>query len=101
LKMEQIECSETSDNINQTPGKHPKVSTLDTEHGESLKSRIIHIYKSFGVKGLTFPQFFESFCLSPEKGKIYFVCNSAVLFLGMSIYSLRLNPVNLFLKTSP
>jgi hypothetical protein len=40
FKMEQIECSETSANINQTPGKHPKVSTLDTEHGESLKSRI-------------------------------------------------------------
>jgi hypothetical protein len=40
LKMEQIECSETSANINQTPGKCQKVSTLDTEHGESLKSRI-------------------------------------------------------------
>jgi hypothetical protein len=39
LKMEHIECSETSANINQTPEKHPKVSTLDTEHGESLKSR--------------------------------------------------------------
>jgi hypothetical protein len=39
LKMEQIECSETSANINQMPGKHPKVSTLDTECGESLKSR--------------------------------------------------------------
>jgi hypothetical protein len=40
LKMEQIECSETSANINQTPGKHPNVSTLNTDHGESLKSRI-------------------------------------------------------------
>jgi hypothetical protein len=29
LKIEQIECSETSANINHTPGKHPKVSTLD------------------------------------------------------------------------
>jgi hypothetical protein len=29
LKMEQIECSETSVSINQTPGKHPKVSTLE------------------------------------------------------------------------
>jgi hypothetical protein len=34
------ECSETSANINQTPGTHPKDSTLNTEHGESLKSRI-------------------------------------------------------------
>jgi hypothetical protein len=38
--MEQIECSETSTNINQTPGKHPKENTLNTELGESLKSRI-------------------------------------------------------------
>jgi hypothetical protein len=37
--MEQIECSETSANINQTPGKHPKDSTLNIKHGESLKSR--------------------------------------------------------------
>jgi hypothetical protein len=29
-----------SSNINQMLGKHPKVSTLDTEYGESLKSRI-------------------------------------------------------------
>jgi hypothetical protein len=39
--MEQIECSETSANINHTPGKHPKVGTLDTEHGESLKIKNI------------------------------------------------------------
>jgi hypothetical protein len=39
--MEQVECSETSANINQTPtpGKHPKENTLNSEHGESLKSR--------------------------------------------------------------
>jgi hypothetical protein len=30
LKMEQIDCSGTSANINQTPGKHPKDSTLKT-----------------------------------------------------------------------
>jgi hypothetical protein len=41
LKMEQTECSETSVNINQTPGKHPKENTLNTEHDESLKSRKI------------------------------------------------------------
>jgi hypothetical protein len=29
LKMEQIESSETSANINQTPGKHPKENTLN------------------------------------------------------------------------
>jgi hypothetical protein len=41
--MEQIECSETLANINQTPGKHPKENTLNTEHGGSLKSRMFRI----------------------------------------------------------
>jgi hypothetical protein len=40
--MEQIERSETSANINQTSGKHPKENTLNIEHGESLKSRMIY-----------------------------------------------------------
>jgi hypothetical protein len=44
MKMEQIECSETSANINQTLGKHPKDSTLNTKHDESLKSRILHLF---------------------------------------------------------
>ena len=39
LKMEQIECSETSAYINQTPGNHPKENKQHSEHGESLKSR--------------------------------------------------------------
>jgi hypothetical protein len=37
--MDLTEGSKTSANINQTPEKHPKVDTLNTEHGESLKSR--------------------------------------------------------------
>jgi hypothetical protein len=41
LKMEQIEFFETSANINQTQGKHSKENTLNTEHGERLKSRKI------------------------------------------------------------
>ena len=40
LKMEQIECSETSAYINQTSGNHPKENKQHSEHGESLKSRI-------------------------------------------------------------
>ena len=47
MKMEQIECSETSAYINQTPGNYPKENTLDSEHGESLKSRISHIVTVF------------------------------------------------------
>jgi hypothetical protein len=40
LKMDLTEGSETSANINLTLGKHPKVNTVNTEHSESLKSRI-------------------------------------------------------------
>jgi hypothetical protein len=39
LKMDLTEGSKTSANINQTPGNHPKVDTLNTENGESIKSR--------------------------------------------------------------
>jgi hypothetical protein len=38
LKMDLTDGSETA-NINQTPGKHPNVDT-NTEHSVSLKSRI-------------------------------------------------------------
>ena len=38
MKMEQIECSETSAyNNNQTPGKYLKEYIEDSKHGESLK----------------------------------------------------------------
>jgi hypothetical protein len=40
LKMELIECSETSAYNNKTPGKYPKEYIhLDSKHGESLKSK--------------------------------------------------------------
>jgi accessory gene regulator protein AgrB len=42
--MDLTEGSETSANINQAPGKHPKVDTLNTEHGKSLKSRSIFLF---------------------------------------------------------
>jgi hypothetical protein len=42
--MDLIEGSETSANINQTLGIHPKIETVNTEHSESLKSRIIGFY---------------------------------------------------------
>jgi hypothetical protein len=45
MKMEQIECSETSEIINQTPGNHPKEDILYSEHGKSLKSRKLIKYK--------------------------------------------------------
>jgi hypothetical protein len=39
--MDLTEGSETSANINQTPGIHPKFDTVNTEHSKSLKSRIM------------------------------------------------------------
>jgi predicted DNA-binding antitoxin AbrB/MazE fold protein len=39
LKMDLREGSETSANINQTLGIHPKIETVNTEHSESLKSK--------------------------------------------------------------
>ena len=39
------ECSETSEYKFQTPGNHPKESIQHSVHGESLKSRLIFIFK--------------------------------------------------------
>jgi hypothetical protein len=39
MKMEQAECSETSDYKIQTLGHYPEESIQHSEHGESLKSR--------------------------------------------------------------
>ena len=39
MKMEQIECSETSAYTIETPGNYPKENILYSEQGESLKSR--------------------------------------------------------------
>ena len=44
LKMEVIQGSEMSANYNLTPGKYPKENIQYSNHGESLKSRIRHLY---------------------------------------------------------
>jgi hypothetical protein len=44
--MDPTEGSETSAKINQTLGIHPKVETVNTEHSESLKSRIFAMFLS-------------------------------------------------------
>ena len=46
MKIEQIECSETSAYIIQTPGNYSKENIICSEHGESLKSRISRIASS-------------------------------------------------------
>jgi hypothetical protein len=43
--MDLAEGSETSANINQTPGNNPKDDIINTEHGESLKSRTRNLVK--------------------------------------------------------
>jgi hypothetical protein len=43
MKTEQTECSETSAYKIQTPGNYPEENIQHTEHGESLKSRMIII----------------------------------------------------------
>jgi len=45
MKIEQTECSEMSAYKVHTPGNHPKESIHHSEHGESLKSRIIKLTK--------------------------------------------------------
>ena len=44
LKMELIQGSETSANYNLTPEKYPDENIQYSNHGESLKSRIRHLY---------------------------------------------------------
>ena len=45
MKMEQTECSETSEYKIQTPGNYPEESIQHSEHGESSKSRIFYVIK--------------------------------------------------------
>jgi hypothetical protein len=51
--MDLTEGSETSAKLNLTPGENPKENTQDSEHGETLKSRIL-IY-TFIINLLTLP----------------------------------------------
>jgi len=50
MKMEQTECSETSAYKIQTPGNYPEERIKHSEHGESLKSRIIIINYNFSMQ---------------------------------------------------
>ena len=75
LKMEQIECSETSAYINQTPGNRPKENKQHSEHGESLKSRRLvykllrPLYKSLNFKQPVFA--YASECIKKNYNFIY------------------------------
>jgi hypothetical protein len=55
MKMEQIECSETSAYKIQTLRNHPEENIQYTEHGESLKSRkswIVDIEEDMQIMGI-------------------------------------------------
>ena len=54
MKMEQAECSKTSEYKIQTPGNYPEESIQHSEHGESLKSRMdeinVHFMKNCAIR---------------------------------------------------
>jgi len=49
MKMELIECSETSAIRTQTPGNYQNENTLHIERGESLKSRTLILYHKYQI----------------------------------------------------
>jgi hypothetical protein len=56
MKMEQAECSETLAYKIQAPGNCPEESIQHSEHGKSLKSRIImHMFLLQHCKGKVTP----------------------------------------------
>jgi len=54
MKMEQTECSETSAYKIQTPRNYPEESIQHSEHGKSLKSRILHLYREEIARHLSY-----------------------------------------------
>jgi hypothetical protein len=54
MKVEQIECSETSAYKIQMPGNHPEENIQHTEHGESLKWKILNSVRNSAVDILDF-----------------------------------------------
>jgi hypothetical protein len=75
MKMEQTECSETSAYKIQTPGNYPEENIKHSQHGESLKSKmLINLLEPSGVpQGLTLP----NFALHPNR-VMYVLCGSQV-----------------------
>jgi hypothetical protein len=66
--MEQTECSETSAHKIQTPGNYPEENIQHTEHGESLKSKILQL---LGPTVKNF-QTFQQRCNNSEP--LWYVC---------------------------
>jgi hypothetical protein len=68
LHQVHLQRLETSANINQTLGIHPKIETVNTEHSESLKSRILNTL-------IMFPRFLISgYYLTQFSGQLFITC---------------------------
>ena len=72
------QCSEMSVYKIQAPGNYPEESTQQSEHGESLKSRIIVIVTLFKFKFVQCGPYGNNSCLMIEwiLGQFYMVCRS-------------------------
>jgi len=68
MKMEQTECSETSAYKIQTPGNYPEENILQTEHVESLKSRILFCFMKLNI-ALDVQNVFWIFCIYLKMAK--------------------------------
>jgi hypothetical protein len=77
LKMEQIQCSETSAYKIQTPGNYPKDNILHQQHSESLKTTY-NLY--FSIKVSLNILSFQFFCFF-----VYFLFQSSVFTLLYAI----------------
>ena len=77
MKMEQIECSETSAYIIQRPGNYPKENIIYSEHGESFKSRVnIFVRYMYNITLYTHTHFVR-WCTSTERLCTNCVCGLA------------------------
>jgi len=91
------ECSETSEYNIQTPEYYPEESTQHSEHGESLKSRILYTVSIYCILLVCFVYF--GFGISNFQHVYHF---SSPLSSSLSISSSRPNycSVNYFLRVS-
>ena len=66
--MEQTECSETSAYKIQKPGNYPEENIQHTEHGESLKSRMLYLSLGWPFVHAVFMVWFSCFSIGSLAG---------------------------------
>jgi hypothetical protein len=82
MKMKETECSETLAYKFQTPGNYSVESIQQSEHGESLKSRIFYIVARFRVR--RFP-FIRHVCIVANKLLLPSSCPSVCRYVSVSL----------------